>query len=60
MRKNSWDIPPIFQLMKGEANLDDDDMYRTFNMGIGLVIIAAVDQADKLRIFCEPVVSERG
>lgn len=47
MRTNSWEIPAIFQLIKREANLDDDDMFRTFNMGIGLVIITAPENADK-------------
>jgi phosphoribosylformylglycinamidine cyclo-ligase len=47
MQRNSWEIAPIFQLMKKEANLDDDDMFRTFNMGLGLVVITGADQADK-------------
>ncbi len=39
--KDSWDIPWIFALIKKKANLDDKEMYRTFNMGIGMVAVAA-------------------
>jgi phosphoribosylformylglycinamidine cyclo-ligase len=37
-------IPPIFNLLKEWGNLEDKDMYNTFNMGIGLVV--AVDKSD--------------
>jgi phosphoribosylformylglycinamidine cyclo-ligase len=47
IRRNSWEVPPIFQLLKKEANLDDDDMFRTFNMGIGLIVITSTNVADK-------------
>ncbi|HMK35015.1 MAG TPA: phosphoribosylformylglycinamidine cyclo-ligase [Desulfomonilaceae bacterium] len=47
IRKNSWRVPPIFSLLKKEARLDDDDMFRTFNMGIGFVIIIREDLAEK-------------
>lgn len=39
----SWPVPPVFQVMAREAALDENDLYNTFNMGIGLVI--AVDPA---------------
>ena len=44
IRKDSYDVPPIFKLMKDKANLDEKMMYNTFNMGIGMVV--AVDPAD--------------
>jgi phosphoribosylformylglycinamidine cyclo-ligase len=47
IRKGSWEVPPIFQLMKREANLDDSDMFRTFNMGIGFVVITAANNVDR-------------
>jgi phosphoribosylformylglycinamidine cyclo-ligase len=37
--KSSWNIPEIFRLIKDKANLDDKEMYRTFNMGIGMIIV---------------------
>ncbi len=41
IRKGSWDILPIFDMMQKKAELSEKDMYNTFNMGIGM--IAAVD-----------------
>jgi len=34
-------IPPIFQLIQQRGNIDRDEMYRVFNMGIGIVIICS-------------------
>ena len=44
IKKDSYKIPPIFELMKKKAGLDEDMMYNTFNMGIGMVV--AVDEKD--------------
>ena len=44
IKKDSYPVPPIFDLMKKMADLDEDMMYNTFNMGLGMVI--AVDKAD--------------
>jgi len=37
--KDSWSVPKIFQLIQNKGNIDDAEIYRTFNMGIGLVLI---------------------
>lgn len=47
IQKESYEIPPIFRLMKDKAGLDEDMMYNTFNMGIGMVV--AVDANDVSR-----------
>ena len=39
IKKNSWSVPKIFQLIQHKGNIDDLEMYRTLNMGIGLVLI---------------------
>ncbi|MBI1869606.1 MAG: phosphoribosylformylglycinamidine cyclo-ligase [Chlamydiae bacterium] len=41
IHKGSWSILPIFQLMQRLGNLPDEEMFRAFNMGIGIVIIIA-------------------
>lgn len=46
IRRGSWEIPPVFRVIQREAKLDDREMYLTFNMGVGLVIILAQEQAD--------------
>lgn len=38
--KNSWKIPPLFEFIKNQGNVPEDDMFATFNMGIGLILIA--------------------
>jgi phosphoribosylformylglycinamidine cyclo-ligase len=42
----SWPILPIFELMQREGKISNNDMFRTFNMGIGMVIVVNADQAD--------------
>ena len=39
--KDSWNIPPIFKYIQKMGGIDSDEMFRTFNMGIGMVIIVA-------------------
>jgi len=39
INKDSWEPLPIFKLIQKEGNVPDDDMFRTFNMGIGMVLI---------------------
>lgn len=43
----SYEVPPIFKMLKRDGNIDDKVMYNTFNMGIGLVIAVSPEQADK-------------
>ena len=45
----SWPVPPIFTLLKEWGNVDWHEMYRTFNMGIGMIIIASADEAEKIK-----------
>jgi phosphoribosylformylglycinamidine cyclo-ligase len=44
VRMGSWDVPPLFRLIQETGDLDADEMYRVFNMGIGF--IAAVRPSD--------------
>jgi phosphoribosylformylglycinamidine cyclo-ligase len=47
----SWPILPIFELMQRDGGISNNDMFRTFNMGIGMVIIVPAEHADEaLRI----------
>ncbi len=41
IQKGSWPIPRIFQLIKDKGHVPEKDMYLTFNMGIGFVIVAS-------------------
>ena len=42
----SWTTPALFELMRRLGNVSDAEMYRTFNMGIGMVIVGAPGDAD--------------
>lgn len=44
----SWPVLPIFNLMKDLGNIEDKALYNTFNMGIGLVLIADNGMADEI------------
>lgn len=46
-------IPPIFNLMQREGNVDIEEMYSTFNMGIGMVMAVSQETADKLLPYME-------
>lgn len=46
IEKNSYPIPPIFTLMAKKGNVDEQMMYNTYNMGLGLVIAVDPAQAD--------------
>jgi len=43
--RESWLIPPIFSLIQKEGEISDSEMFRTFNMGIGMVLIVREDKA---------------
>ncbi|MEZ5851900.1 MAG: phosphoribosylformylglycinamidine cyclo-ligase [Hyphomicrobiaceae bacterium] len=43
---DSFDVPPVFGWLRRAGHLDDAEMLRTFNCGIGLVVIAAAQRAD--------------
>jgi len=44
----TWTVPPIFQLIQQRGNVEQNEMYRVFNMGIGMVVICSTDNADQL------------
>ncbi|MBN1153139.1 MAG: phosphoribosylformylglycinamidine cyclo-ligase [Dehalococcoidia bacterium] len=46
--RESWDAPAIFKLIQRTGNIASDEMYRVFNMGIGMVIAASSDDAARL------------
>lgn len=46
IEKNSYPIPPIFTLMAKKGSVDEQMMYNTYNMGLGLVIAVDPAQAD--------------
>ncbi len=46
LRADAWQMPPLFQWLQGAGNIDTQEMYRTFNCGIGMaVVVSAADAA---------------
>jgi len=43
----SWPILPIFELMQNKGDITNRDMFTTFNMGVGLVVVVPADQANE-------------
>ena len=44
----SWRLPPVFGWLASKGGLDQAEMLKTFNAGIGMVLVVAADQADAL------------
>lgn len=45
---NNWDIPTLFRELQKAGNIDREEMFATFNMGIGMVVICPPNVADKI------------
>ncbi len=46
IEKGTWEIPPIFTLIRKVGNISEEEMFRTFNCGIGMVIILPEEEAE--------------
>jgi len=42
----SWSVPPLFQWLQHAGRIDDAEMFRAFNMGVGLVLVCAPQSVD--------------
>jgi phosphoribosylformylglycinamidine cyclo-ligase len=47
--KRSWETPPLFRLIQERGNVAEEEMYRTFNLGIGIVLAVAPDDVEAVR-----------
>lgn len=43
---DSWQRPAVFDWLQQQGNVEDSEMYRTFNNGIGMVVVVSAEQAD--------------
>ena len=48
----TWPALPIFQLIQEKGNVEKREMFRTFNMGIGFVLICDAENAEKIKTAC--------
>ena len=49
LARNSWDIPPVFKWIQQLGDVDDEEMDRVFNLGIGLVLVVSNYYADNIQ-----------
>ena len=47
--RSIWELPPIFRLVREAAGIDQEEMDRVFNQGIGMVLIASPEDAANVR-----------
>jgi phosphoribosylformylglycinamidine cyclo-ligase len=48
IESKSWVVPPLFRLIQKNGNVDENEMYHVFNMGIGMAVICSRINVDKL------------
>jgi phosphoribosylformylglycinamidine cyclo-ligase len=47
LRLNSWTVPPVFRALQKLGGVSEGEMFRTFNMGVGFVLVVAATAADE-------------
>jgi len=47
--EKSWEIPDIFRFIQREGNVPEEEMFRTFNMGIGYVVIVSKEEKERAK-----------
>ncbi|MFH0826348.1 MAG: phosphoribosylformylglycinamidine cyclo-ligase [Candidatus Omnitrophota bacterium] len=45
IHKDAWAVPPIFRLIQNKGSISDREMYHTFNMGVGMVLVVQAKSA---------------
>ena len=49
LHPDSWDVQPIFQIIQREGNVEQEEMFRVFNMGLGMVLACEQDNVDEIQ-----------
>ncbi|APO86808.1 phosphoribosylformylglycinamidine cyclo-ligase [Marivivens sp. JLT3646] len=45
---SSWELPPVFRWLAETANMEEKELLKTFNSGIGMIVVVAADRADEI------------
>ncbi|MBI4049562.1 MAG: phosphoribosylformylglycinamidine cyclo-ligase [Candidatus Doudnabacteria bacterium] len=53
IRKDSWEILPIFKKIQSLGDIDENEMYRVFNMGIGMILVVSPNEGQKIKTLLE-------
>ena len=46
--QKSWQLPPVFQWLQKNGNVEINEMYRTFNCGVGMVLITSAEESENI------------
>ena len=49
IRGGTWPVPPLWPLIQKRGNILDEEMYRIFNMGIGMVVVVDKEHVDEVK-----------
>ena len=49
VERSSWEVPPLFQHLQKLGGVEDEEMMRTFNMGIGMIVVVPAEMAKKAK-----------
>ncbi|HZD78982.1 MAG TPA: phosphoribosylformylglycinamidine cyclo-ligase, partial [Actinomycetota bacterium] len=52
LERDAWTVPPLFGYLAQAGEIDEEEMYRVFNMGIGLCLVVARDSAARVAECC--------
>lgn len=46
--RSTWEVPPLFAWLQREGEIADDEMFRAFNMGVGMVLVTSASEAPEV------------
>ena len=47
VKKDSYEVPAIFKLLQKTGNIEEEMMYNTYNMGLGMIVAVAPEDVEK-------------
>ena len=50
--RSAWAVPPLFRFLEEAGNVSEEEMYRVFNMGIGMCLVVAPEAAERIADAC--------
>lgn len=50
LRKGSWQVPPVFSFLQREGRIPEEEMWRTFNNGIGMILVVKTEETEDVLI----------
>ena len=53
VKKGTWEVLPIFKFIQEKGNVEENEMFKTFNMGIGLCLVVSKENVDKAKEILE-------